>query len=73
MKPDPAIATVREVRLAISREFGNDPTRIVEYYMRMQLRFEDRLRPGPGEAGTGDDDDGAEQPNGAEGPGRVVP
>ncbi|MSP60357.1 MAG: hypothetical protein EXR72_08455 [Myxococcales bacterium] len=48
MKPDPALATIREARKAISREFGNDPKRLVEYFMERQKQYGDRLVPGPG-------------------------
>lgn len=44
MKPDPGLTPLREVRTRISREHGNDPRRLVEYYMQYQQRFGDRLR-----------------------------
>ena len=44
MKPDPGLEPTREVRTSISREHGNDPRRLVEYYMQYQRRFTDRLR-----------------------------
>jgi hypothetical protein len=44
MKPDPGLETTREVRTQISREHGNDPRRLVAYYMEYQQRFTDRLR-----------------------------
>lgn len=40
---DPAIEEVREVRRTISRRFGHDPTRIVEYYLRLQERYRERF------------------------------
>ena len=44
MKPDPGLEPTREVRRSISREHGNDPRRLVEYYMEYQRRFGERLR-----------------------------
>jgi hypothetical protein len=44
MNPDPGLEPTREVRKSISREHGNDPRRLVEYYMEYQRRFSDRLR-----------------------------
>ena len=40
MKADPAIAAVRKVRREISREFDNDPARLIEHYVEMQRRLE---------------------------------
>jgi hypothetical protein len=48
MKPDPGLQPTRDIRLRISRDLGNDPRRLVEYYMDYQRRFADRLRPAPG-------------------------
>jgi hypothetical protein len=36
MKDDPGLEAVRAVRLAISREFGNDPARLIAHYIEMQ-------------------------------------
>ncbi len=47
MKPDPGLQATRDIRQKISRELGNDPRRLVEYYMDYQRRFSDRLRPAP--------------------------
>jgi len=47
MKIDPALATVREVREQISREFGNDPTRLIAHYIERQRCYEGRIIPGP--------------------------
>ena len=44
MKADPGLEPTREVRKRISREYGNDPRRLVAYYMEYQQRFADRLR-----------------------------
>jgi len=43
MQDDPAIARVREVRHRISRQFDNDPKKLVEHYMQLQERHKDRL------------------------------
>ena len=48
MKSDPGLEPTRDVRKTISREHGNDPSRLVEYYMEYQRRFSDRLRWAPG-------------------------
>lgn len=48
MKPDPGLQATRDIRLKSSREFGNDPRRLVEYYMAYQRKFGERLRPAPG-------------------------
>lgn len=42
---DEGIRAVREVRLKISSEFGNDPEKLVEHYMEQQKRYRDRLLP----------------------------
>jgi hypothetical protein len=47
MKPDPGLQPTRDIREKISRELGNDPRRLVEYYMNYQRRFADRLRSPP--------------------------
>ncbi len=36
MKNDPGLEAVRAVRGAISREFANDPARLIAHYMEMQ-------------------------------------
>lgn len=35
-KTDPALEAIRKVRREISREFDNDPARLVEHYMERQ-------------------------------------
>ena len=42
-KEDEGIQAVRDVRKAISAEFGDDPDRLVEHYMLEQERHRDRL------------------------------
>jgi hypothetical protein len=49
MKNDPAIERTRRARLQISNAFGNDPTKLVQYYIEMQKRFGARVRGGPTE------------------------
>ena len=43
MQDDPTIASIREVRHRISKQFDHDPKRLVEYYMQLQERHKDRL------------------------------
>ncbi len=44
MNPDPTIARIREARHRISRKCGNDPKKLVEYYMMLQNeKYADRL------------------------------
>jgi hypothetical protein len=43
MHEDPAIARVREVRQRISRQFDNNPKKLVEHYMQLQERHKDRF------------------------------
>ena len=40
---DPVIDEIREVRHQISARVDHDPTRLVEYYMKFQERYRDRL------------------------------
>ena len=40
--PD-ALSRVREARRRISAEFGDDPKRLVEYYMKCQQEYQGRL------------------------------
>jgi len=53
---DEGIQAVRDVRKAISAEFGDDPERLVEHYIGQQELHRDRLiRPGAvREAGAAD-------------------
>jgi hypothetical protein len=49
MKDDPGLEAVRAVRLAISREFGNDPARLIAHYIDMQSQYnEGSIIEGPG-------------------------
>jgi hypothetical protein len=41
--PDPVVDEVRQVRREISQRFGNDPARLVEYYMKLQEQYRERL------------------------------
>lgn len=47
MKDDPAIQWIREVRHQISAEFDHDPRKLLEYYMELQKKYEDRLVKAP--------------------------
>lgn len=53
MPNDPAIDAVRAARIQISKEFGDDPTRLIAHYIEFQKRYSNRLLHGPdGEPGT---------------------
>ncbi len=43
MKHDPTIDEIRKIRQEISRRFGNDPKRIIEYYIQLQKERPNRL------------------------------
>ena len=43
MSPDSTLARIREVRHQISEQCGHDPKRLVEYYMKVQEQYADRL------------------------------
>ena len=62
MQPDPGLQPTREVRKRISRGLGNDPRRLVEYYMEYQRKFADRLRPPPHHASAAEHADAADRP-----------
>lgn len=59
MSIDRGLEATRAIREKISREHDNDPRRLVEYYMRYQEKFADRLRRAPGLVQGSDE--GAEQ------------
>ena len=40
---DEGIQAVRDVREAISAEYGNDPKRLVDHYVAEQERYRERL------------------------------
>jgi hypothetical protein len=40
---DPVIDEIREVRHRISERFNHDPEKLLEYYMRLQEDYKDRL------------------------------
>lgn len=50
MPSDRGLDATRAVRAKISREHGNDPRRLVEYYIGYQTRFAHRLRRAPAKA-----------------------
>jgi hypothetical protein len=43
MKDDPTISRIRTARHEISKRFKHDPRKIVEYYMELQKRDQNRL------------------------------
>lgn len=44
---DPVIDEIRQVRHEISARFDHDPRRLVEHYLELQQRYEDRLVKAP--------------------------
>ncbi len=53
MPNDPAIDAVRAARVQISKEFDDDPTRLIAHYIEFQKRYAERLLHGPdGEPGS---------------------
>ena len=40
---DRPIEEIREIRRRISEQCGHDPARLVEYYMKVQEQYKDRL------------------------------
>jgi hypothetical protein len=51
MKSDPGLDAVRSVRSRISREFDNDPVRLIAHYVEMQAQYQGGLLvEGPGGA-----------------------
>ena len=65
MKPDPGLEPIREVGQAISRNLGNDPARLVAYYIELQKRFADRLQRAPEQS---DEEEGGAGPGVARDP-----
>jgi hypothetical protein len=53
-KIDPALEIIRKVRHEISREFENDPARMVEHYMALQRRMPRTTKLVQGPADDGD-------------------
>jgi hypothetical protein len=43
MKDDPVIQRVREARHRISEKCDHDPQKLVDYYIELQKKYEDRL------------------------------
>lgn len=51
MNNDLGLEAVRAARLAISREFDNDPGRLIAHYVEMQSQLPDKsIIAGPGES-----------------------
>lgn len=42
-KDDPTIGRIREARHLISEEHDHDPQKIVEYYLELQKKYQQRL------------------------------
>jgi len=47
---DPVIEEIREVRHRISERFHHDPAQLVDYYMKLQEPFRERLIDAPEKA-----------------------
>jgi hypothetical protein len=47
-REDLEIAWIRDVRMRISEEFGHDPERLINHYIELQKRHQDRLIYAPG-------------------------
>jgi hypothetical protein len=47
MPNDPAIDAVRAARIQISKEYGDDPRRLIAHYIELQKRYAGRLIHGP--------------------------
>ena len=43
MQADPTLDHIREVRHRISAQCAHDPKKLVEYYIRLQAKYADRL------------------------------
>jgi hypothetical protein len=50
MKIDNGVLAVRRIRETISREFDNDPARLVAHYIERQRTFTGQVVPGPEDA-----------------------
>ena len=40
---DPTIDEIRKIRHQISQRFNHDPERIIEYYIKLQQKYQNRL------------------------------
>ena len=63
MKTDLGLQPTRDIRERISRDHGNDPRRLVEYYMEFQRRFVARLRSPPKRGEAAEQADAADRPS----------
>ncbi len=43
-KDDPTITRIREARHQISEECEHNPQKVVEYYSKLQKKYQDRIR-----------------------------
>ena len=62
MEPDSPIARVRKARQEISEQFGHDPKRLVEHYMKLQEQYKERLVNSTEAKPKPEDDKSAETP-----------
>ena len=46
-KDDPTITRIREARHRISEECGHDPQKMVEYYSKLQKKYQSRIISNP--------------------------
>jgi hypothetical protein len=53
---DPVIDEIREARARISAEFGHDPKKLIEHYIRLQQEHAERLIDAPRDQSRGQDD-----------------
>lgn len=67
MNLDRGLEATRSIREKIAREHGNDPRRLVEYYLKYQQRFAERLRRAPNHDQS--PREAAEDPGAADAPG----
>ena len=40
---DPTIDEIRKIRHQISKQFNHDPEKIIEYYIKLQQKYRNRL------------------------------
>jgi hypothetical protein len=40
---DPTIDEIRKIRHQISKRFNHDPEKIIEYYIKLQQKYQNRL------------------------------
>jgi thymidylate kinase len=45
MNSEPTLVRIRQARQRISAKYGHDPEKLVEHYMELQKKYQDRLIP----------------------------